>query len=186
MSTTASAMTSALNAPTQVSRITSLRCAACRAASWAASSAAFLRGLLRSLFLGLPLELGLPASSASFLCGFAARRQAALFCLFGLRLLFGEAGFFGFLFGLLAFSLHLLVKIGFQQHGQLSAYHRACALSVSIRHVHIAARPVGQAARIHGQQKRPLGPDDADVVSPRPHSFRICARWAFHPRRDTS
>ena len=80
------------------------------------------------------------------------------------RLLFGEAGFFGFLFRLLALSLYLLVEIGFQQHCQLSAYNRACALSVSIRHVHIAARPVGQAARVHGQQKRPLGPDDADVV----------------------
>ena len=40
MSTMASAMTSALNAPTQARRITSARCAACLAASCSASSAA--------------------------------------------------------------------------------------------------------------------------------------------------
>ena len=38
------------------------------------------------------------------------------FCLLGFRLLFGETGFFGFLFGLLPFQPHLLVKIGLQQH----------------------------------------------------------------------
>ena len=124
-----------------------------------------LRCLLRGLLLGLPLELGLPFFlGLLFLCGFRFGGKPLFFCLLGLRLLFGETGFFGFLFRLLALSLHLLVEIGFQQHCQLSAYNRACALSVSIRHVHIAARPVGQSARVHGQQKRPLGPDDADVV----------------------
>ena len=124
-----------------------------------------LRCLLRGLLLGLPLELGLPFFlGLLFLCGFRFGGKPLFFCLLGLRLLFGEAGFFGFLFGPLPFQPHLLVKIGLQQHGQLAADHRACALSVGIRCVHIAARPIGQAARIHGQQKRPLGPDDADVV----------------------
>ena len=104
----------------------------------------FLGGLLRGLLLGLPLELGLPFFlGLLFLCGFRFGGKPLFFCLLGLRLLFGETGFFGFLFRLLALSLYLLVEIGFQQHCQLSAYNRACALSVSIRHVHIAARPVG-------------------------------------------
>ena len=125
----------------------------------------FLCGFARSLFLGLTLEFGLSGFLGFFFCGgLLLGGKPLFFCLLGLRLLFGETGFFGFLFRLLALSLYLLVEIGFQQHCQLSAYNRACALSVSIRHVHIAARPVGQSARVHGQQKRPLGPDDADVV----------------------
>ena len=68
-----------------------------------------LRCLLRGLLLGLPLELGLPFFlGLLFLCGFRFGGKPLFFCLLGLRLLFGEAGFFGFLFGLLPFQPHAL------------------------------------------------------------------------------
>ena len=165
ISTTARAMTRMDNIPTPPMRSRSFRCAACRACSAAASSAAFCSSASRCCSSACRWSSACrAASAAASSAAFCSSASRACSSRLGLRLFLGEAGGLRFLFRLLLCQPRLFFHIGLEQNCQLPADHRPRALPVGIRVIHVSARTVGQAGGIDRQQKRLRGPDDADVV----------------------